>query len=253
MSNSHPAAADLDARLEIARHSHGLADAAEGNLGAAVEHCPGWTVADLVAHLIDVHWFWATIAAGPLTEPPSNHDRPPRPAESELIPTLRAGADRLVTVLAAADPDARAWTWAPTAQTVHFIRRHQIQEAAVHHWDAVHAGGGHLELSAALAVDAIEEFLTYSVSTPDDPAEPARPALHGSLAFRATDVDAAWTITDADRPGTLRFRRGADPSAPSVQGRAGELLLWIYRRVVLPVDDDTAALIARFRALSYTG
>ena len=45
----------------IARHSAGLADAADGNLAAAVEHCPGWTVADLVNHVTEVQWFWATI------------------------------------------------------------------------------------------------------------------------------------------------------------------------------------------------
>jgi alpha-beta hydrolase superfamily lysophospholipase len=37
----------------IERHSAGFAEATRGNLDASVRHCPGWTVADLVAHLTD--------------------------------------------------------------------------------------------------------------------------------------------------------------------------------------------------------
>ncbi len=252
MTTPHPAAAHLDQLAAIADSSRGLADAAEGNLGAPIEHCPGWSVADLVAHLTDVQWFWATIAAGPLVEPPSHEDRPARVTDEELVSTLRAGADRLVTVLAAADPAAPAWTWAPAAQTVGFIRRHQVQEAAVHHWDAVHAAGGTLALDPAVAVDAIEEFLTYSVSSPTDPAEPSRPPLAGQLMLRASDVDAVWTVTDADPPGTVQFHRGSGDGAPAVSGSAADLLLWLYQRVELGLDDGTRPLVQRLRALSYT-
>lgn len=252
MSNLHPAAAGLDQLFQISEHSHGLADAAEGNLTAPVEHCPGWTVADLVAHLIDVHWFWTTIADGPLAEPPDNDRRPGRVPDDELTATLRAGADRLVAVLSDTDLTAPAWTWAPAAQTVGFIQRHQVQEAAVHHWDAVHAAGDTLALPADVAVDAIEEFLTYSVSTPTDPADPVRPPLDGTLVLHATDVDAAWTVTDAEPSGTIQFRRGADETAPTVAATASDLLLWIYRRVELPLDPATQELVSRLRSLSYT-
>ncbi len=61
MTALHPAAAGLDFTAEIALQSAALAEAAEGNLAAPVEHCPGWTVADLVRHVYEVHWFWGTI------------------------------------------------------------------------------------------------------------------------------------------------------------------------------------------------
>ena len=35
----------------IAEHSTGFAVATRDNLAAPVEHCPGWSVADLVWHL----------------------------------------------------------------------------------------------------------------------------------------------------------------------------------------------------------
>ncbi|HEY2550195.1 MAG TPA: maleylpyruvate isomerase family mycothiol-dependent enzyme [Streptosporangiaceae bacterium] len=238
-----------DCLSAITSHSAGLAAAAEGDLDAAVRHCPGWSVADLVAHVSDVHWFWATIAAGRLAAPPDESSRPARAPRKLLIATLRDGADHLASVLRAADQRDRVWTWAPAQQDVAFITRHQVQEAAVHHWDAVDAAGGALAIEAPVAADSVEEFLTFSVSSDADPAEPARPALAGSFALRCTDADAAWTVRDGGQAGTIRLERGAGDSLLAVTGTASDLLLWLYGRVSL----DSAvppALLQRFRALT---
>ena len=64
----------------IAEHSAGFAAAADG-VDAEVEHCPGWTVADLVGHLTEVHWFWGTIVEERLKRRPGCPGaRPPLPA-----------------------------------------------------------------------------------------------------------------------------------------------------------------------------
>src|SRR3954449_9016030 len=96
----------FDAIAAITEHSAGLADAARGGLDAPVEHCPGWSVADLVWHVTGVHWFWATIAEGPLTERPSEESRPARPADDALVDGFTAQAARLVHVLRDADQTA---------------------------------------------------------------------------------------------------------------------------------------------------
>src|SRR3954454_22703086 len=100
----------------IRRHSAGFAAAARDNLDARVEHCPDWSVADLVWHLTEVHWFWATIAGELLTEPPPQSRRPARPADRELVDGFERGAERLAQVLALADQSAHAWTWASWQQ-----------------------------------------------------------------------------------------------------------------------------------------
>jgi uncharacterized protein (TIGR03083 family) len=240
-----------DCITAMTSHSAGLAAAAEGNLDAAVRHCPGWTVADLVDHMTEVHWFWAAIASGRLAEPPDESLRPPTAPREQLIETFRDGADHLASVLRTAGQQERVWTWAPGQQDVAFITRHQVQEAAVHHWDAVDAAGGALAIEAPVAADAVEEFLTFSVSSDADRAEPARPALDGAFALRCTDTDAAWTVTDGGSAGTIRFERGTADSLPAVSGTASDLLLWLYGRVSL----DSAvppALLGRFRALTFT-
>jgi len=244
--------ADFDYVDAIAEHSEGFAGAAEGNLDAGVEHCPGWNVADLVWHLTEVHWFWSTIVEERLSEPPDESRRPERAGPDRLIEMFRRGADRLVHVLERTPDDARVWTWAPAQQDVAFVARHQVQEAAVHHWDAVHARGGDLEIELPVAVDSIAEFLTFSVSSEADPADPPRPALDGKFVIACSDTDTAWTVEDGGTPGTLRMSEGKAARAPVIKAPASDLLLWLYQRVDVPLGDNVAELAARFRALTFT-
>lgn len=187
----------------IAEHSRGLADAAAGALGAPVPHCPGWCVADLVAHVRDVHAFWATIVARRLTAPPGPGEvaGPGEGDRADLVSSFLAGSAHLVDVLAATEDDVPVWTWAPGHHRVGFVTRHQVQEAAVHHVDAVLATGGRLQIAPAVADDAVAEFLQVSLSSAVDPA-PGPPA----------DRRARWCS-----PPPTRGRRG--PSA-TVRGRA---------------------------------
>lgn len=261
VANMERTAFDTDACMSaIAEHSGGLAAAAEGNLDAAVESCPGWHVGDLVSHVTGVHWFWATIADERLSAPPSQDRRPPRAAPAELVETFRAGADRLCAVLSAADQAATVWTWAPAHQDIAFITRHQVQEAAVHHWGAVHAAGGALVIGSAAAADAVAEFLTVSVSSDADPADPQRPALDGRFTLIATDAGTAWTVTDGGTPGTVAVHETAvdgdrvDAAGAGfvVRATASNLLLWLYGRVPLETATVPGDLLARFRVLCFT-
>jgi len=251
MTALHPAAAGLDFSAEIALQSAALADAAEGNLTTPVEHCPGWTVADLVFHLFEVQSFWAMIAEQRPAEPPPD-ERAVRPAADRLVADFRAGALRLVEVLRHADPTASCWTWAPAQQNVGFIQRHQVQEAAVHRWDAEHAAGRQPDLGVPLSVDSIEEFLTFSVISDDDQPTQPRPALAGAFVLQATDAEAAWTVRDGSQPGTVAFERGAGAGLPVLTGTASDLLLWLYQRVPLTPPVGAEELLARFRALAFT-
>jgi uncharacterized protein (TIGR03083 family) len=236
----------------IEAHSKGFADAAEGNLEAQVEHCPDWSVADLVHHLTETHWFWATIAEERLGEPPDEARRPARAEPEQLIGRCRQAAEGLVRVLRTADPADKVWTWAPAQQDIAFITRHQVQEAAVHHWDAVHAAGGDLAIETAVAIDSINEFLTFSVSSDADPAEPPRPALDGRFGLRCTDSDATWTITDGAAAGTVSYLKGLQEGVSAIDASASDLLLWLYGRVPLEAGTVGEELTARFRALLFT-
>jgi uncharacterized protein (TIGR03083 family) len=236
----------------ISAHSAGFAETVGTHLGAPVEHCPGWTVADLTWHLTDVHWFWGTIVDGLLEAPPDEGQRPPRPDDAGLVATFRAGAERLVRVLGQADQSAHCWTWAGWRQDVGFVTRHQVQEAAVHHWDAAHAAGAAWSIDPAVAADSIDEFLHFSVASDDDPDDPVKPPLEGTLAFRCSDTGDAWTLTDGARAGTATVSSGLTDGAPAVEAAASDLLLWLYGRVELDTSPVDAGLLQRFRAMCFT-
>lgn len=235
----------------ISTHSRGLADAARGNLDADVENCPGWTVADLVWHVTEVHWFWKTIADGRLDAPPDESVRPKREPDERLVPTFLAGAADLVDVLRGADQSARVWTWAPQ-KDIAFITRHQVQEAAVHHWDAAFAAAQDLAVEPDVAADAIEEFLTFSMASEQDPGEAGTDRLGQDLVLSSTDGQGAWSIKDAEPEAALTWVRGAEEGAATVSGTASDLLLWLYDRTELPVEADDDKLVQRFRKLCFT-
>ena len=235
----------------IEAHSAGFAEATRDNLAAQVRHCPDWTVADLVWHLSQVHWLWATIAEERPDRFPDDARRPERPADDQLVSEFEKGAERLTAVLRAADQRAACWTWAPLQQDVAFITRHQVQEAAVHHWDAVDAAGGTIAIEPAVAADSVSEFLTFSLSTDADPAEPPKPALRGAFVLHATDTDDTWTVTDGSAEGTVAFTT-EDAEAPRISATASDLLLWLYGRADLDTAPVPADVVARFRDLAFT-
>ena len=240
----------------IASHSAGFAAAAsQADPLAPVASCPGWTVADLVSHLTEVHWFWSTIVEERLQEPPSDDLHPVSAKPDDLIPAFEAGADRLVRVLRAARDEEPVWTWAPSRHDVGFVRRHQVQEAAVHHWDAENALGRELTIGTRIAVDSISEFLTFSVSSQADPADPPRQPLDGSFALSCTDAPVSWIISDGPVPGTVAFRElGSDEPAevPVISATSSDLLLWLYKRVHVNASAVPIDLTHRFRHLTFT-
>jgi len=228
-----------------------LASLAAGQFDTAVSSCPGWKVRDLLQHLIEVHWFWSSVVEGRLAAPPTT-GRPDAVADDHLISRLLLGLHRLTDVLESADQSATVYTWAPTRHDVAFVTRHQVQEIVVHGWDAALAVGTAWPIATDVALDSVDEFLTFSVSNRDDPADPPRAALDGVLGLRCTDADASWTIEDDVVAGTVRFESGLRDDAVVLAGPAADLLLWLYAREHLPGEKDHGALVARFRHLTFT-
>ena len=231
----------------IRHHTEGLARVAAENLDRRVEHCPDWSVADLVWHLTGVHRFWSTVVTELPSEPPDEASPDDRPADDDLVPGMLAAMETLVAALGAADQDAQCWTWG-LDQRVWFVTRHQVQEAAVHHWDALNAAGRGQEwqMDDELALDAVDEFLTHSVANTRWPM-PGAPAIGGTLRL------GEWDVTDGSAPGTVAASRRPDPASDV---DPNHLLLWLFRRLPEPgfvvAGPEEQAMIDRFRALTST-
>lgn len=205
--------------------------AASADPSSKVPSCPDWTVADLVWHLGEVHWFWATIVQTRATEPEQvEATKPPRPeAYGELLDWGRAQVDHLLGALDATSDDTAVWTWAleEKDRTVGFIRRHQVQEAAVHRWDMQTAAGAGTDkgadpIDAEAAVDSIGEFLAITLPWGVNEKKP----LAGSVHLHCTDVEGEWLIAPNGA-----VERGHAKADVAVRASASDLLLAFYNRV----------------------
>jgi uncharacterized protein (TIGR03083 family) len=230
-----------------------MAEAARLGLDARVPPCPDWSVADLVAHTGRVHRAVTRRVRELDLERRSAADIE-IPPPSELADWLTAGAETLIQVLQAAQPDAPVWNWSVTPKLASFWWRRMAQETAVHRWDAQSAHARQQPVEPDLAVDGVDEFL--DVFLPTDLAEKPDTELPGTVHLGATDRPTSWTVTVTH--GSLTVQRDQPPAgdAPlaTVSASASDLLLLLWRRVSPDAPDvqvgGDAALAVRFLALT---
>jgi uncharacterized protein (TIGR03083 family) len=212
----------------IWRDGLALADAAErAGLEAAVASCPGWSVADLVWHTGEVHYFWRSIVEHGW-EDPNQYVEPDHPSDGELVAWYRRGVDATVVLYRNADPLAAVWSWAPTGGNVRWVIRRMAHETAVHRWDAEDAGGAPLSIDADLAADGIDEFLAHFADTGPD----GTPPLGGTVHLHCTDVEGEWLVTESEpgRNGRYEVVREHAKGDVALRGLASDLLLALWRR-----------------------
>jgi uncharacterized protein (TIGR03083 family) len=230
----------LDHLEAIRRDSDRFYAAAESaDANARVPSCPDWNIADLVWHLGRVHWFWASVIEQRVTNPESvDKARPERPSDHRaLIEFGRAQADRMLSIFAATDDSTQVWTWALDEKdhTVGFIRRHQVQEAALHRWDMQRAATGTGDaIEPDVASDSIDEMLAVQLPWSVSEDKP----LSGTVHLHCTDTDGEWFVHPDGRVERIHARGDV-----AIRGAASELLLALYKRVPLGAVDvigDTA-------------
>lgn len=222
-----------------------LAEAAErAGTDAPVPTCPGWRVGDLLGHVGGVHrWAAAQVRTG---NPRPQRDQEvaaafARPPDGELLDWYRAGHAALVTTLREADPEVACWTFLAAPSPLAFWARRQAHETAIHRIDAETAAGQVRPCAPRFAVDGIDELLTGFLARPRGRLTADPPV---SLAVRATDADAAWTIRI--EPDRRVVSRDADGSADcTVSGPATRIYPMLWNRAGtggLDVRGDLAVL-----------
>jgi uncharacterized protein (TIGR03083 family) len=211
-------------------------------LTTPVPSCPGWTIADLLWHLTEVHDFWRTIVAERRSSW-EGYEEPPRPADEGLADMYRKGRIELLTTLGGADPATPTWTWS-SDKTAGFVIRRMTHETAVHLWDASDAAGMTNPIAPALASDGIDEFLAYFIT---DAVEGAAP-VGGSVHMHCGDVAGEWTVREVDDKFVVVREHSKGDCA--IRGSASDILLTLWRRQPLSTCDvvGDAEVAARFIA-----
>ena len=225
------------------------AAAQAGGLDTPVDSCPGWLMADLVWHITEANYFWASIV-----EQRATHVRDvvpfERAADDDLFAVCDVQSARLIDVLTRTDPTTVVWTWAAD-HDVAFVLRRIAHETAMHRWDADAAAGRTTPIEPELASDGIDEFLMHFV---DDIAEGAA-LVGGSVHIHCTDVDGEWTIRprsagDLGAPDGFDVTREHAKGDCALRGSASDLLLTLWRRPLPDAIDVIGAtdVAARFLA-----
>jgi uncharacterized protein (TIGR03083 family) len=205
-------------------------------LDADVPSTPAWTVRDLAHHVGEVQRFWGENVRASDPGTPWGGEVA-MPTDDGLAAWLHEGTVSLCDALAAAGPVAPCWTWWGEPATAGAVARHQVQEIAVHTWDAEAVTGSPDPLRRDVADDGVGEFVEIVLGSSAD-------ALPGVVTLRATDTGGAWRVAGGG-PG----RRQAE-----VSGTASDLVLMLYRRLAVSdcVVEGDPLLVASFLALADT-
>lgn len=187
---------------------------------APVASCPGWTVADLTAHLTGVHrWVLAALK----DEGTPAYQEPPATPEA-----YAEAAAAMVARLRELPPDAPCWTFDRGNRTASFWRRRQLHEVTVHRWDLQQQ-----RIPDEVAADGVSEVVEFFLPRMLTKGGTVVPA--GRLVL--DDGARSWTLVDGEGPiATVR----AD--APTLN-----LLVWGRRTLDdASVDGDGAFAKAVF-------
>jgi uncharacterized protein (TIGR03083 family) len=202
------------------------------DMAAPVPTCPGWNLGQLVRHLGGAQG-WAetavrTRATGPVPDDLVN-DVPLRTGEdpATLSTWLADGAGRLADALHDAGPDTPVWTPGPGGTAMFWARR-MTHETVVHRADAALAVGTEFEVAEDIALDALDEWLTYSTLPEAYEGEPGLLGPGRTLRLQATDTSAQWLV-DLTGDAPVVHRTGGE-AAIRVRGTLTDLLLLLYRR-----------------------
>lgn len=212
---------------------------------ARVPSCPDWDADDLIAHLTEVQWFWATIVATPITEGAQIEAlaEPERaPDHASLLAAFDERHRSLGDALDAAEPNGARWMWTSdeALHTVEYITRRQAHEALIHRVDAeLTAGQSISDADPALAADGVDEMLVVMLG-----GHPQWAQFTGDgrvVRFKAADTGDEWLV-ELGRLGGTHPRTGehfdeasllpTDGGTPvaEISGPAWALDLWLWNR-----------------------
>jgi len=210
---------NLDYNRWIGRESEAFASVLEsGRRERRVPGCPEWSLRDLAGHLGRVQRLWTdVIAAGADVEPTFPTDMTGPEDAAELTAWMRGSTRDLLAALRAVPFDTPAWVWWRDGRTVGAIARHQVQEAAVHRWDAQSAAGTPGALAPEVADDGVDEFI-WIARQMRGPAPITLVATDSGRSFPASDDEPLVTVSASASDLVLLLYGRISPDQVQVEG-----------------------------------
>ena len=247
-------------RVESARFAEVLRDAPAD---APVPTCPDWNADDLLWHLGEVQWFWATIVRDAVADPATLEDAVRPGDRAGLLEFFESSSSALQKTLAETSPEEVRWTWS-TEKTAGFTRRRQAHEALIHRLDAeLTADVQRSPMDPVLCGDGVDEALRIMFAGVPDWGH-IEPEPGSTVRIRSTDTGQSWLVTLGRFTGTdpkgeshdqpdivVADTDPGDEAAATASGTAADLDCWLWGRpTVGPVDRSGDRQIhARFQEI----
>ncbi len=228
------------------RRLEALLAALDDDQWRAPSRCAGWTVQDVVAHLVGVNAFWeASVTAGLAGTPtrvlaafdPAAH--PPKMVEPMRVLTPPDVLDQFVAsnddFLGALAPlDDRGWSAVAESPVGHvsirLLAQHALWDAWVHERDIAIPLG----LAPAEEDDELASCLFYAAAVGPAITRGRDDAFSGNLAAAATGPDIRFTLTVGESVAVRRDE--APPDVPCLRGNAVDLIEALSLRAPLPSE-----------------
>lgn len=222
-----------------------LAGLSDGDWGAQTR-CDGWTVQDVIAHLVSVNTFWLTSVAAGLDGAPTrlldNFDPAATPAlfvtpmraltPGEVLEQFVASNDGFLGALAGLDD--RGWTALaespPGHVPIRLLAQHALWDSWVHERDI----GLPFGVTPPEEPDEVLSCLRYAAALSPVFLLSTEHELRGVFAVAATDPDLRLAIEIGE---TVAVHDGSPPDdAPCLRGTAVELVEALSIRAPLPTS-----------------
>jgi hypothetical protein len=134
----------------------------------------------------------------------------------------------MISILDGTADDVAVWTWAldEPDHTVGFIRRHQVQEVAVHRWDLQNAATTTSPdpIEPETASDSVDEMMAVQLPWSVNQDKP----MLGTVHLHCTDTEGEWFVHSDGRVERMHAKGDV-----AIRGAASDLLLALYKRVPL--------------------
>lgn len=195
-----------------------------------VPTCPGWTLADLVAHVGGAHrWTAAMVthrstvnidfAGVPGVRRPRDH--------AAAVEWLRDSARQIISSVDATGSDVPVWTPFGVLRPSRWWIRRRLHESTGHRADALLALGREVVMAPEIAADGLSELLDLIAIGSSWFAAPLEEG--NTLTLTATDSDAVWSLA---RSGDTVAWTGLPATATvTVSGASVDLYLLALRRI----------------------
>lgn len=211
--------------------------------------CEGWTVQDVIAHLVGVNGFWEiSVSAGiagaptrvlagfdPAAHPPLMVDAMREQTPDGVLAQFVQSNDGFLSALA--DLDDRGWSTIAESPAGHVPIRLLAYHALWDGWVHEHDIALPLGLTPPAEPDEIQSCLRYAAAVSPAFAISSGAECGGVFAVEANDPELRFTVEVGES--VIVHDGEAPPDAPRLRGRAVDLIEALSIRAPLPASTPT--------------